>query len=644
MEYHKLVSIYETLDATSKRLDKTFHLARFLLQVHHNELPKVILLLQGRVFPVWDERKIGVAARLVLKALNVATGVSTVKVEQEWKHVGDLGRVAEKLIQTKKQETLFSQQLTVTKVFSNLQKLAELEGQGTVDRKIQLLSELLTSAKPLEARYLVRTVLEDLRVGSGAGVLRDAIVYAFFPTVLPHAKYCSHCDTFISSQEQCLLCGKELSMEFSKQKFRTLEIASPDDLSVHDLKKYDLLITPDETVARAVVSVFMNSVERAYSLTNDFTELVLTLKEKGLKGLLELSVVPLHPVKVMLYPKATSIQDAFAVVGKPAAFEFKYDGFRLIIHKVQKQVKLFTRNLEDVTEQFPDVVSLVNEHIHADAVILDSEAVGYDVKTTQYLPFQRISQRIKRKYRILELAAEFPVEVNVFDVLYYNGKSFIDEPFHARRALLSKMIDPIPRKIVLSRITVTDNEEEAHKFYQASLDAGNEGVMGKSLNAPYKPGARVGYGVKVKPVMESLDVVIIAAEWGTGKRAQSLTSFTIACVNDDGKLLELGKVSTGIKELEGEGVTYTRMTELLTPLIIEEKGREVRVKPEIVIEVHYEEIQKSPSYTSGYALRFPRFVRLREDRSLKDISTLELAQELYLAQRGRNEEVKQENV
>ena len=159
--------------------------------------------------------------------------------------------------------------------------------------------------------------------------------------------------------------------------------------------------------------------------------------------------------------------------------------------------------------------------------------------------------------------------------------------------------------------------------------------MAKNLDGIYKPGSRVGYGVKVKPVMESLDLVITGAEWGEGKRKGWLTSFVVACRDEEGNIVEIGKVGTGIKELEEEGVTFNKLTEMLKPSIKEEKGQEVKVKPKIVIEVHYEEIQKSPSYSSGYALRFPRFVRLREDRNVNDISTLKQVEELYRGQRGR---------
>ena len=158
--------------------------------------------------------------------------------------------------------------------------------------------------------------------------------------------------------------------------------------------------------------------------------------------------------------------------------------------------------------------------------------------------------------------------------------------------------------------------------------------MFKNLNSPYKPGARVGYMVKFKPVMETLDLVIVGAEWGEGKRANWLSSFTLACIDENGNFLEVGKVGTGIKEKSEEGITFKQLTELLKPLIIAEKGKKVKVKPEIVVEVTYEEIQKSPNYASGYALRFPRITRLRHmEKSASEATDLSYIEELYFSQK-----------
>ena len=609
MDYSTLIEVYEKISKTTKRLEKTAIVAELLAETKAEETNKITLLLNGRVFPDWSEEKIGVASRYVLKAIAVATGIPQEKIEEDWKKTGDLGLVAEKNIAKKKQSTLFSHTLTVTKVFTNLQKLAQISGEGSVEQKVKLLAELLTSAKPLEAKYIIRTALEEMRMGVGAGIIRDAIAWSCFPR-------------FVQLFDE----------NYDEQVCKKIE-------KIQDIDKYNLkdkLLFSTDSTAREAYNQLIIALDHTYNLTNDFSVVMETARTKGYKGLMETEIQLFNPVQVMLYQKAKDIKDAFASVGKPAAFEYKYDGFRIECHVQKDKIKLYTRNFEDVTKQFPDVIEAVKKYVSCDSCIFDSEIVGFNPKTTQYVAFQQISQRIKRKYNIEEMAKKLPVEINVFDILYYNGKSVIDKPFHERRAILSKMIHPKDRVIVLSRIMITDKEDEANKFYNESLDKGNEGIMAKNLEAVYKPGSRVGFGVKVKPVMESLDLAIVGAEWGEGKRSKWMTSFIIACRDEDNNLVTIGKVGTGIKELEGEGVTFEQLTEMLKENIISEKGKEVTVKPRIIIEVHYEEIQKSQTYTSGYALRFPRLIRLREDRGVHDCSTLQQVEELYKEQRGRN--------
>jgi len=583
MQYNILVDCYEKLEKTSKRLEKTDIIADVLRKTGIEDIDVTLLLLQGKLFPDWDERKIGVAARLIIKAINVSTGVDANKVEDEWKKTGDLGLVAENLISTKKQHTLFSRELTVKKVFENLRKLAELEGSGTVDKKMQLIAELLTSANSKEAKYIVRTILGELRVGVGSGSLRDSIVWAYTDSGVKYDK-------------------------------ATNSIVIPEN----NREKYNQ---------------YIGMVQHAYDLINEFSVVVKKLKEHKIEGLGKIEFSPGKPINVMLYQKAKDIADAFETVGKPAALEYKYDGFRLQVHKTEKGILLFTRRLENVTKQFPEVVEYAKNNIKGNSFILDAEAVGFDSKTGKYQPFQNISQRIRRKYDIEKMSKELPVELNIFDIIFYEGKSMINEPFKERRKLLEKIVTQKTKKIVLAKQIITDDLKKAEKFYNESLESGEEGIMVKNLDGIYKPGSRVGYGVKVKPVMESLDLVITGAEWGEGKRSGWLTSFNLSCW-DKGKLLEIGKVGTGIKELEGEGVSFLELTRLLKPLITKEKGKEVSVKAKIIIEVDYEEIQRSPTYSSGFALRFPRLVRLRNDKPLNEISSISYIKKLY-EQQGR---------
>jgi len=585
MQYSKLVEIYEKLEATTKRLEQTNIISKFLKEISQYDLGTTILLLEGRIFPRWDEREIGMASKMMLKAISIASGDSNDRVNREWKKTGDLGTVSYNLIKNKKQSTLASHDLTVKKILKNLRNLATIEGTGSVDKKTQLVAELLTSAKPNEAKYIVRTILNDMRIGVGEGTIRDSILWAFF--------------------------GDKLKISYDSKENK---------VEIEDREEYNK---------------YADAVQNAYNLTNDFSSVAETAKKHGLKGLQGIEMKIGVPINVMLAIKVDNISEAFERCGRPAEFEYKYDGMRMQIHKNNNEIKIFTRRLENITIQFPEVVYYAKKYVNEKKVVLDSEAVGYDKKTGKYLPFQNISQRIKRKYDIEKMSEQFPVEVNVFDVINYKGKNIVNKPFQERKNILKKIIKNTPKKIVLARSITTSDEKEAKKIYKEALDSGNEGLMIKKLDAPYKPGRRVGYMVKLKPTKENLDLVIVKSEWGEGKRSSWLSSYTLACRNEEGKLLEVGKASTGLKEKREEGLSFAEVTDLLKPLITKEDGKEVTVKPKIILEIGYEEIQKSPTYSSGYALRFPRVIQLRQDRAPNDISTLKMVESFYNEQKKK---------
>ena len=361
-------------------------------------------------------------------------------------------------------------------------------------------------------------------------------------------------------------------------------------------------------------------VQDAYNKATDFALVFRKAIENKLDEI-ELSVG--KPVRVMLYPKVKDVEEAFSVVGKPAAFEYKYDGFRVVINKDENgKIKIFTRRLEEVSNQFPEIKEYIKENIKGKSFIVDGEAIGYDPETKKYTPFQAISQRIKRKYDIDKLVEKLPIELRLFDVLLYEEKSMIEEEYEERRKLLEEIITEKPFQIGLAERIVTDNEEEAEEFFNKAIEDNQEGLMVKGLNKPYKPGSRVGYGVKWKPIDKDFDLVITGAERGTGKRSEWFTSFDVSCQDEQGNLLEIGKVSGGLKEKEEEGLSYNELSKMVKELEIEEHERKIKVKPEIIVTVQYQNIQKSPTYSSGYALRFPRITNLRPDRDVSDVSNI----------------------
>jgi len=551
MQYCEFVDLYEELSGTTKRLEKTSIIAKFLKKLKEKGKSEWIYLLKGKVVADYDARELGISEQLAIKAIGKSFGVKSDDIVKRFRKIGDLGTIAMEVAEKKRQSTLFSKKLTTGKVFDNLRKIMEIEGGGAVERKMGLVSEILGAASGKEAKYIVRTLLADLRVGVADGIIRDAIAEAFF-----------------------------------KERKEVIE-----------------------------------KIEEVYDLSNDFA-VVLDAAQRGEEELEKINIVPGRPLNVMLAVKVEDIGEAFEMCGRPAAIEHKYDGFRMIISKKKNgEIQLFTRRLENVTKQFPDIISVVKKNIDGDSFVLDSEVVGYDNRTGRYMPFEAISQRIRRKYDIEKLIKELPVELNVFDVLYYDGRSLLSEKFIDRRRLVEKIIKEEKLKIRPAIQIITDNEDEAMQFYEHALKIGEEGIIIKNLNLEYKPGRRVGYMAKLKPTLKDLDLVIVGAEYGRGKRAGWLTSYVLGCRNE-GEFLEIGKVSSGLKEKEEEGTTYEEMSKLLKPLIIETKGNEVKVKPKLVVSVTYQNIQKSPSYASGFALRFPRITTFRPDRSINDIVTL----------------------
>ncbi len=362
-------------------------------------------------------------------------------------------------------------------------------------------------------------------------------------------------------------------------------------------------------------------VEKAYMLSNDMG-LVARSAQEGPDALSAITLTPFRPVKMMAAQKVQTASEGFDAVGRPCALEYKYDGFRMQIHKVGDTIRIFTRRLEDVSMQFSDVVAAVRDGVTRDCII-EGETIGIG-ESGAWLPFQHISRRIKRKYNIAEAIENVPVMTNLFDILYLDGRILLDCPFSKRRELLEGIVSEIPGKLVLSKIRVTGDEGEAQAFFDESIAKGNEGLMLKRLDSPYVPGLRVGTMLKLKSVLESLDCVIVGAEWGSGRRATLMGSFRIAILDETGTPSEIGKVATGITDEMLEELT-TR----LRPLIVHEEGTDITLSPELVVEVAYEEIQRSPHYDSGFALRFPRLLRLRDDKGTEDADTIMRVFEIY---------------
>ncbi|MEM5830073.1 MAG: ATP-dependent DNA ligase [Candidatus Aenigmatarchaeota archaeon] len=559
MRFLEVCQVYEKLEKISSKIGKTEILANLFKKAEGEELVKLVLLSTGQIYLPYENRELGVASKMAMRSISKASGFDLKQIEELYVKFGDLGKVAEYCIKNRKQKIFFKKELSVSEVYDKLREIGFYEGEGSQERKISTLAGLLNFSEPLEARYLIRIVLDELRIGVAEGIVRDAIVLAFFKP---------------SEREKALYY-----------------------------------------------------VDFAWNILGNFGEVAKIAKEEGIEGLRKVKPILGRPMQVMLGVKAESIEEVVRRHGKVIA-EFKYDGLRMQIHKQKDRVWIFTRRLEDVTNQFPDVVEVVRKNVLAEECIIEGEAWPIDPKTKLPMPFQKLSQRIHRKYDIEKMMQEIPVQLNVFDIVYLNGQTFFETPLIKRREILKSIIKEEELKIQLAESIFTDNIKEIEEFYNRALQLKQEGIMLKNPESFYVFGRHVGGWYKIKPVMETLDVVIVGAEYGEGARSKWLSSYLFAVRDEDtGELLTCGMGGTGLTEEQ-----FELMTQLLTPLIIKREGNFVWVKPKIVVEVSYQEIQKSPTYTSGYALRFPRIERIREDKSVNEIDTLKRLEELYKSQ------------
>jgi DNA ligase 1 len=369
-----------------------------------------------------------------------------------------------------------------------------------------------------------------------------------------------------------------------------------------------------EAVARAF-AVDSMLVEHATQALNDMGE-VARLAKAGPEALRDVHITPFHPLKMMLAQQG-DIPGMIKEHGVLAA-EFKYDGSRFQFHKKGNWARLYSRRLEDITGALPDVIEQLLSATEHD-VILDGEVIA--MKDKKPMPFQSVLRRLRRKHDIAEAKDAIAMVPNVFDILYLDGETLIDLPLAERRKKLEGAVH-----LFVAPQVQSDDPEVIMKTYEDALAAGHEGIMIKVPESPYSPGQRGRNWIKIKPEVDTLDLAVIGAEWGEGKRAHVFGSFLVA-VQDAAKLIPLSRVATGFSDEQ-----LMEVYELLKDTVTSKSGKEVTFEPSLVFEVGYAELQASLNYDGGFALRFPRFIRIRDDKDIPDIETIEGIRERYKRQ------------
>jgi len=361
-------------------------------------------------------------------------------------------------------------------------------------------------------------------------------------------------------------------------------------------------------------------VQNASMITADIGEVAAKAKTEGSQVLSTISFKIFRPVQLMLAQMGEGVSEALKEHGGRTAFEYKYDGARVQIHKLDDTVRIYSRRLTDVTESLPEVVQTARENILAREAVLEGEVIAVD-SSGNPIPFQHLMRRFRRVYGVEDSAEKIPVRPYVFDILYVNGENLISAPYLQRRRILAENAGKIP----LARQIVTNKVEEAERFLKEAMDAGHEGLMAKKLDSQYTPGIRGKRWLKIKPVLEPLDLVVVAAEYGYGRRHDWLSDYYLAARDaETGGFLSVGKTFKGLTDAE-----IVEMTKQLKELAVKDEYRRTVVVPKIVVEVAYNEVQRSPKYKSGMALRFARITRLRPDKPPEEADTIQRVREIY---------------
>jgi DNA ligase-1 len=593
MKFSQLSTFFEKIELTSSRLEITNLLAELFQKLSVDEIKFTLYLLQGRVVPLYQKIEFGIAEKMIVKSVLIAFSLEKKFFLDRYKKIGDLGKTVESF----KQETLSleTKDLSIRDVYLSLLNLAKQSGEGSQERKINYLVDLLRQLDPLSCRYIVRIISGTLRLG------------------------------------------------FS-------------DMTVLDA--FSWMIKKNKTLRK--------EIEKAYHVLPDLGEIGQILKEKGIDGLKKINPRIGVPILMMRAERLSSAKEIIKKIGQ-CAVEPKYDGFRLQIHFNKKNdfIRLFSRNLEDVTFMYPDIIEAVKKQIKAKEIIFEGEAVGFNPQTGDFLPFQETVQR-KRKYGIEEKLKEIPLKLFAFELLYLDGENFLNKKFKERRKRLAQIIsshaDPFSDVIIISPELIIDEEKKLELYFEEQIARGLEGIVAKKLDGIYQPGARGWNWIKFKrsyssKIEDTIDCLIMGYDLGRGKRADfGIGAFLVGVYDEKkDKYVTVAKIGTGLSDEE-----WRTLKKQCDKFKTKEKPKQYDVDkamevdvwllPALVVEIRADEITRSPVHTAGrklkptktgqamevdvagLALRFPRLERFRNDKNPQDVTTLHELERMYQRQ------------
>ena len=577
MFFDEVSAYYEKLETTSSRLSMVDILSELLSKASPDEIKNLIYLTQGVLAPPFEGIQIGIAEKFAENAIAIASGHSKGEAIAIFRKTGDLGHTAEELIRKGRLKPLSKKHLEINHVFESMKKIASTSGAGSQDAKIGALVELLASASPLEARYIIRFALGKLRLGAGDATILESLSKAY----------------------------------------------TGDRKSKAEL-------------------------ENAYNICSDLGKVGYILSEKGMKGIAGLKVSIFEPIRPALAERMPTAEQILEKMGGRCAIESKYDGLRAQVHIDRKKgrVKIFSRNLEDLTGMFPDIAKAALAEVNAKEAIIEGEAISYDEVTGEFRPFQETIQR-KRKHGVEEKSQEIPIHLFSFDLMYLDGEDYLGKPYEERRKKLESIING-DGFIRFSDKIIATTPKQIDKYFEDAIESGLEGIVAKDLLAPYIAGARKFSWIKLKrsykgELSDTIDLVILGYYRGKGQRTEfGLGGLLGGVYNEKKDVFEtISKIGTGFseKQMQDLGNLLKKSKLPKKPARVEALiAPDFWVEPEYVITVRADEITRSPMHTCGkngdepgYALRFPRLVSdgIREDKSSDDATTTKEIIEMF---------------
>ena len=588
MKYSLVADAYEMIEATSKRLEMTSRLVELIKQTPRDLIARVAYLTQGALYPDFEGIEIGVAEKLAIESISKATGAKKEDVDKDWKRTGDLGSTVEKLLS---------------------------------DRPVgkRSLDTFGGSQEPLTVEKVYET-FGQIAKKSGKGTVEMKI-------------------RFLSDL---------LRLATPKEAKYIVRTATGNlRLGIGDMTFLDAL-----AVAYGGGKEARNAVERAYNMSSDLGLVAETIAREGLKGLKTFHVIIGRPVRPMLCERLPSAKEILEKLGGKGSAEYKYDGLRIQAHISPKTTSLFSRRLENLTNQFPDVIEALRKSVKAKEAVVEGECVAVDSNTGEMQPFQVVTQRRGRKYAIKEKVEEIPVVIVLFDVLYVDGETLIDTPYLERRAKLEQIVSEV-EDVKLTHPLITNSPEALDRLMEMAIEAGCEGLVIKSIaeDSVYKAGGRGFLWIKYKrdyksDMADTVDLVAVGALAGRGRRAGTYGALIMASYDHESDTFKtVCKLGTGFDD-----ETLANLPGLFKPYMIDHPHPRVDSKikadywfvPVKVLEIRGAELTLSPSHTcglgavkkdAGLAVRFPRFTgKWRDDKAPEDATTVKEMIKMYKSQ------------